>query len=310
MQPQKPAPCRPSPVDRRFSRVRFPVNVGLRSALRTQPLGHRVQADAGLESGPTEASRAGSAAGPASGPRSGQALPTYRALQQAAGADRAAPPHIYGSQCRSSSTSTSSTAGGTTSTRSREPLVGRGGRGQRRRESHAGGLSPTTRRRRREAAEHCVNGLTREVHMPMAPTWVSRAVRRPSLADSARATAQQCRHGQVFLHTSAAGCALAPQERLEAGIPNVLNSTVAFLSDGILPLRASKLKMGLYSGVQHAVGQDGTTHTSHREVRVLRRSHKRCVGLGSGGSPPFTPPPIWAQRAALVWGCRRHLSTS
>ena len=96
----------------------------------------------------------------------------------------------------------------------------------RRRESHAGGFSPTTRRRRREAAEHCVNGLTREVHMPMAPTWVSKAVRRPSLADSARATAQQCRHGQVFLHTSAAGCALAPQERLEAGIPNVLKSTV------------------------------------------------------------------------------------
>ena len=227
VQPQKPAPCRPSAVDRRFSRVRFPVNVGLRSALRTKPLGHRVQADAGLESGPTEASRAGSAAGPASGPRSGQALPTYRALQQAAGADRAAPPHIYGSQCRSSSNSTSSTASGTTSMRSREPLVGHGGRGQRRRGSHAGGFSPTTRRRRRGAAEHCVNGLTREVQMPMAPTWVSRAVRRPSLADSARATAQQCRHGQVFLHTSAAGCALAPQERLEAGIPNVLKSTVA-----------------------------------------------------------------------------------
>ena len=175
--------------------------------------------------------------------------------------------------------------------RSREPLVGHGGRGQRRRGSHAGGFSPTTRRRRRGAAEHCVNGLTREVHMPMAPTWVSRAVRRPSLADSARATAQQCRHGQVFLHTSAAGCALAPQERLEAGIPNVLRSTVAFLTDGILWwAKSGRMRCPSSQQPRHRA-EACVRRTLPRRTRQHKAPEDHCV------------------RASSRWGCTAVYST-
>ena len=180
------------------------------------------QASAGLESGlpkPIEQDRR--QARPVALARA-RHFPRIRSGHKGLETDRAAPPHVEGGRGLPSSSSTGSTASREVQTPMasfthqpcEDPMA--------RKDKPARAHRPEHLCEGRGAAEHCVN------HGRPAPTWVSRADRRPSLKDSARATAQQCRHGQVVLHASAAGCALAPQERLEAGIPNVLNKHRCF----------------------------------------------------------------------------------